>query len=182
MNLDSWIEITQAVGGKPEMKDEIFSQQQVSDALELILTESSMCEAVHYCIHKKPGHGLLLNVLKRIRPYGAMKECFEIFHTDADYTNKKSAIQLLVELADRRVMGWVPELLAYDDFNIQVLAMNILDKLYEARLVTEDEIVPILKDAETHVNVGVRDAVKKIEYCIWEVLKSREFVNKLERE
>ncbi len=81
-------------------------------ALELIVGENNIRQAVDDYVAVKPQAELIRQVLWRLRPRSAMERCYEIYHSNADIDQRRAAIELLRVVADERVLPWIEEFLS----------------------------------------------------------------------
>jgi len=162
MNLEEWESIARKVGAIDECGQECSSSDKSREAIELLLGQENLKEAVHYYISNLPGSALLRGVLWQLHPYSAMEECYKIFNTDENIQSKRDAIELLRVVADRRVLSWVPEFLAFEDEGVQNWAIGIIDQLVFSDLCFEEEVTDILESARSHTNQYVREKTEEI--------------------
>ena len=166
MNLDNWESIAKAVGGIDENGQETSSSDKARAAIEILLGPENIKEAVRYYVLHKPGSELLRGVLWQLHPYSAMEECFNIFKTSPDVRSKRSAIELLRVVADRRVIPWITELLEYDDEGVQNLAIGIIDQLIFSHLCEEEEVRDLIDFSKRHLNPYVQENAHEIQSMI----------------
>ena len=88
-------------------------------ALEKILGEQELREAVDHYIAFKPGFELVRSVLGEIQPWSAMAYCYELYQHSPDIEIRRSAIELLRVIADKRVLVWLNEFMDDADEGIQ---------------------------------------------------------------
>lgn len=81
-------------------------------ALELMIGEEAIHQAMDYYVAWKPEAELARNVLWRLRPWSVMQRCYEIYHFSADIEQRGVAIDLLRVVADERALDWIEEFLA----------------------------------------------------------------------
>ncbi|MBL8152019.1 MAG: hypothetical protein JNN15_19030 [Blastocatellia bacterium] len=146
------------------------SSRHAQRAIEMLLGEDNIKQAVEYYITGKPGSELVRSVLSHIRPWSAMKHCYDIYKSDINIENKRVAIELLRVIADNRALEWIPEFLEDQDPDIQNWGLGVLDQLLWLRLVTPEEADRYLQIAEKHKSFHVRE---KLEF-IKAYLKKRE--------
>ena len=161
MVLDNWEDIARRVGavvGEGEMS----STPQVLQAIESILGEQNMRDAVHYYIDKRPGYELLRGLLWHLHSASAMDECYQVFRTADCLEDKQDAIELLRVVADDRVLPWISEFLAFDDEGIQYWGICIVDQLLFSEFCDLDEVQSIMDIALAHTRSSVRDKAQKI--------------------
>ena len=78
-------------------------------ALELLLGEQNIREAVDYGATMEPGAFLVEMVLKIIRSYVAMERCYELYKTEPGTSRAGGALFLLAKMGDVRALPWVGE-------------------------------------------------------------------------
>lgn len=124
-------------------------------ALELILGVEAIRSAVDYYIAGRPGFELARSVLAIIKPFSAMERCVEIARSEADIEHRRSAVELLRMIADRRGIAWATEFLHDDDDGVQIWAAGIVDQLLWSGLAEPDDCGELLDEMEKHPNPGV---------------------------
>ena len=83
---------------------------------------------------------------------------------------RRTAVELLRVVADRRALPWVQEFLQDPDPVIQQWGMGLVDQLSWSRLINPDQTRSILDSARQHENSHVREKISFIE----SYLKERE--------
>jgi hypothetical protein len=124
-------------------------------AIETLLGEDFFIQAVEYCISLEEGWGLPEGVLRILRPLG-MKHCYHIYKTSHDLEKRRSAAWLLKYTSDRKVLEYIPELLADPDEQIQRMVVQILDQMLFWRAINYEDIIPLLEIAANHPNEEVQ--------------------------
>jgi hypothetical protein len=132
------------------------------EALETLLGEDNLRRAVDHYISGKPGSELARSVLWHIHPFSAMRYCYDIFKSDLPIEIRRSAVELLRVVADKRAVDWIYEFLNDDDLEIQSWGAGVLDQLLWSELIYPEEIEHLLVKAETHSNIGVRERAEFI--------------------
>ncbi|MCA1626477.1 MAG: hypothetical protein LC742_00715, partial [Acidobacteria bacterium] len=94
-------------------------------AIEILLGEEILRQAVDYYISGEPGSELARFVLWQIHPWSAMKHCYHIYKSDAEIEKRRLAVELLRVVADRRAMGWITEFLEEADPQIQMWGAGV---------------------------------------------------------
>ncbi len=131
-------------------------------ALEMILGEDTMREGVDWYVDRRPGSELVRSVLWLLRPWSAMAHCHEIAASSSDIEERRSAVELLRVVADRRALPWVSEYLADPDSKIQVWGIGILDQLLWSDLIEPAEGEETIERAAHHENSVVRERAEFI--------------------
>jgi hypothetical protein len=85
------------------------------EAIERLIGPACLANAVDYYISLQPSFELARSVLWHVHPWSAMVRCREIFASESDLQTRRSAVELLRVVADRRVLPWIPEFLADRD-------------------------------------------------------------------
>jgi hypothetical protein len=111
-----WLEIARRVGSlEPDGSERIAGTDGGRRALELLLGEENIREAVDHWADQKPGEFIAEQVLIIISSTVAMERCYEIYKRDPNSSRAGAAVFLLSEMADARVLPWVREFLNDDN-------------------------------------------------------------------
>jgi len=154
-----WEELAEELGTLTEFA-EIGGTSSGISALELILGEEFFQQAVNHHLSCKPGFELARSVLMCIRSWTAMKYCYEIYRSTSDSEEKRSVVDLLRFISDRRILEWIPEFLADPDEGVQNAGINLIDQLLFWRILHDDDVRLILEAALHHSNAYVRKQTK----------------------
>ena len=138
-------------------KGESGSSDAARRALGMIVGEAALRSAVDHYIAFHRGFELARQVLCQIHPWSAMSYCYEIFKSSRPIEDRRSAVELLRVVADRRALPWVAEFLANEDAEIQAWGVGVLDQLLWSELIDPAEAKKLLRAAERHGNEAVRD-------------------------
>ena len=141
---------------------ESVSTQDAQRAIEILIGEENLREAVDYYIDGKPGCELARFVLRQFHPWSAMEYCYEIYKANENPERRMFAVELLRAVADKRALKWIDEFLEDDNLQIQVLGIGILDYLNLKNLIILDDVEEILSKADEHSNLGVRETAQMI--------------------
>lgn len=156
-----WVSLGKQVGtGGGNL--ESVSTQDAQRAIEILIGEENLREAVDYYIDGKPESELARFVLRQFHPWSAMEYCYEIYKTDQNPERRMFAVELLRSVADKRALKWVTEFLGDENPQIQVLGVGILDYLNLKSLIILEDIEEILLKADKHLNPGVREMAQMI--------------------
>jgi HEAT repeat protein len=131
-------------------------------ALQRIVGEDALCAAVDHYVASLPGSELARSVLSLLRPWSAMRRCLEIFDSSADVEDRRSAVELLRAVADRRVLDRVADFLADPDEGVQVWGAGVVDQLLWCDLASAVECAPLLEAMQRHPNERVREQTEFI--------------------
>lgn len=134
---------------------ESSSTQFARKALETIIGEDSLKDAVDYYIKGGPGSELARSVLWHLHPWSAMRYCHEIFASEHPVEDRRSAVELLRVVADERAAGWIKEFLEDEDAGIQIWGAGVLDQLLWSSIVDREDVEPLLTLCLNHDNEAV---------------------------
>ncbi|HEX8474381.1 MAG TPA: hypothetical protein VF666_10140 [Pyrinomonadaceae bacterium] len=138
-------------------KGEIGGAEYGRRAIEVLLGEENMRAAVDYYISGEAGSELARDVLKTVRPWSAMKRCYEIYGADGEIVRRRLAVELLRAVADERAVVWVGEFLEDTDDEIQMWGAGILEQLADEGRVAVEDVGELLEKARHHANPAVRE-------------------------
>lgn len=107
-----WKEIARLVGDlNPDGSEMGSGTTSGQRALELIIGEQNIRDAVDYWTTSEPGAFTAEMVLKIVGSTIAMERCYEIYKTEPGSDRAHAAIFLLAGIADDRALPWIPEFL-----------------------------------------------------------------------
>jgi len=132
------------------------------EALEVILGERFLKDAVDDYVRGSAGDEVILSILSLLRPFSAMKRCYEIYRSDANIETRRYALTLLAHVADHRVFSWVHEFLEDSDEDINVAGTWILERMLWAGAVPPVEFSLLLEQAEQHRSRRVQEQVRDL--------------------
>ena len=157
-----WESLAKKLGS---LKDfgETSSSEMARQAIELLLGEDAMRKAVDHYVSFQPGFELARAVLWHIHPWSAMQRCYEIYRDSKDLEHRRTAVELLRVVADRRALPWVQEFLQDPDPGIQQWGIGLVDQLSWSSLINLDQARSILDSARQHENPHVRERISFIE-------------------
>jgi len=150
--------ITLTEGGRNERG----GTEPACNALAEILGRDAMVASVDDYIARRPGAELARSVLSLLHPAWAMERCFEVFKSNDDIEIRRLAVELLRNVADARVIDWVPEFLGDPDPGIQGWGIGVIDQLLMNRRADIEDCECVLAGAEAHPNERVREKVRFI--------------------
>jgi hypothetical protein len=131
-------------------------------ALEIILGEDALRAAVDYYVAHGRGGELARSVLWQLRPWSAMSRCYEIYKQANTMDARRTSVELLRVVADRRAVPWITEFLEDGDAEVQAWGAGVLDQLLWSELIEPDEVEDLLRTAEHHQNEAVRERAEFI--------------------
>lgn len=126
-------------------------------AAELIIGEEALAAAVDFYVSLQPGSELVHYVLMLLRPLAAQRRCYEIYRSDTDPDNRRLALDLFRDIADRRALPWIGELLAEPHAELNVCAMELLDHLIRGERAMPQDVEDHLRKAEESPHPEVRE-------------------------
>jgi hypothetical protein len=132
-------------------------------ALEQILGTQALRDAVDFYVHLDRGSELVRSVLSLIRPWSAMQRCHELFVTDSKLEHRRSAVELLRVICDRRALPWVTQYLDDPDSTIRAWGVGVLGQLLLSGLAIEDECSELIALAKAHRDSYVREKIAEVQ-------------------
>jgi len=170
----NWMQLAESIGCATSAHSgeqrESSGSGAAREAIVLIAGEQVWIDAVDVYVEDQPGAELARSVLWLIHPWPAMRRCFEIFDSSGDIAKRRSAVELLRVVADRRVVPWLDRLIRDPDSEIQLWAAGIVDQLAWSSLIENTEARSIVDSLQEHPNPGVRERASFIR----EFLQERE--------
>ena len=157
-----WEQLARDVGALQNGNKEIGSTFLAQMALEQLIGEQEWQAAVDHYVNIQPGAELVRSVLWLVHPWAGMKRCDEIFRTSKDLDQRRTAIELLRVVADKRVLPWIQEYLDDSDAGIQQWAAGIVDQLLWSELIAPEDCSVLLSEMETHHNTAVQKTAEWI--------------------
>lgn len=136
---------------------ESSGSNQAREALELIIGADTLRASVDHYVACGRGAELARSVLWILHPWSAMSRCYEIYKSDASINRRRTAVELLRVVADRRALPWIPEFLNDPDADVQSWGAGVLDQLLFSELVDPEDVEDLIKAAEQHPNQLVRE-------------------------
>lgn len=133
-------------------------------ALEILLGEENLRNAVDYWISQEPGCFTAERVLSVIRSKVAMERCYEIYKTEHGTESASDAVFLLASFADDEALPWIREFLDDSGRNIRwnglyVLRTILYGPLGDAAIATAKGL---LDKAESDSDLEIRERAKQI--------------------
>jgi len=157
----NWDEIADAL--RPEMPDrEPAGTDAARRALEMILGEEALRGGVDYYVARRSASELVRSVLWLLRPWSAMVRCHELAGMSNEPEIRRSAVELLRVVGDRRALPWVSEFLDDSDSQVQGWGIGVLDQLLWSELIEPEEAEEVLQRAAHHENEAIREHVEFI--------------------
>jgi len=138
------------------------SSEAARRALEVLIGEDALRASVDYYIAGRSGAELARCVLWQLHPWSAMTYCYDIFKGPRSLEDRRMAVELIRVVADCRALPWVAEFLDDEDTDIQLWGVGVLDQLLQSRLIEPEQVEDLLRMAERHQNVAVRERAEFI--------------------
>jgi HEAT repeat protein len=126
--------------------------------LAKIVEEPEFRSGIELYVNGEPGGELARCVLRCIRPWPAMKVCYDIFKNDDAVKRRINAVEMLQIIGDLQVVPWVKDFLQDPDDRIQEAGAGIIERLFKDGYVARSHIKGALTLMRKHSN---REVVKK---------------------
>lgn len=158
-----WARLAVAVGAlEAEGGQEHGGTSYACQAIETLLGEEALADAVDHYIAGHPGSELARSVLWHIHSPRAMERCHEIYGSKAPLASRRLAVELLRVVADARALPWAREFLDDPDEQIQAWGIGLLDQLVFSKLVHPNDCPDLFNAALSHKNPHVREKAEEI--------------------
>ena len=163
MKIEDWPALAKKLGAIKEDGTEIGSNAIARIAVDELIGEEFIIDAVNYYIEGGVGSEQLRHVLWSLHSPVAMKECYRVYKNDDAEERKISAIELLRVVADSSVVPWVKEFLQSPILGVQNWGIGIIDQLLFSGFCQYEEVSEIVELALTSSNDYVVEQAKKME-------------------
>lgn len=160
-NVIDWYHVATQIGTLDETSER-GGDDVARRALELIVGEDQLRGAVDYYVTHEPGSELVRSILHLLHPGVAMQRCYELYHSQVDIEVRRSAVELLRVVADRRALKWIGEFLDDRDMEIQGWGIGVLEHLAFSGLAFAEECEMPLRKAEQHAHAYVREIAARV--------------------
>lgn len=160
-----WKAVAKQIGGlQPDGSDRTVGTQGGRRALEILIGEQNICDAVDCFISLGPGAFTAEMVLKIIQSEIAMSRCFEIYKTEPGTDRACSAVFLLGSMADDTALPWVREFLEDADKAVRLNGLRVLQYILYGPLNDEETATAkrLLEFAEVDPDAFVRERAQSI--------------------
>lgn len=107
-------------------------------ALEILLGEDNLRDAIDCCISLQPGAFTAEMVLKIVRSEVVMDRCLEIYKSEPGTYRACSAVFLLGCMADSKALPWVREFLADSNEAVRLNGLRVLQNILYGPLGDDD--------------------------------------------
>lgn len=157
-----WEDLARSLGSLTE-SGEASGTEMARQAIELMLGEAVMRDAVDHYVSGRPGSELARSVLWHIHPWSAMERCYEIFRHGESLEDRRAAVELLRVVADRRAVQWLPEFFDDPDPAIRQWGAGIVDQLAFSQLIDPLETRVILDGIRGSDDPSIQETIAFIE-------------------
>lgn len=164
MRID-WKRVANEIGGIDDSGNEkITGTQGGRRALEILLGEQNLREAVDYWNSQKLGCFTAEMVLSIVESQVAMERCYEIYKTQHGSKNACSAVFLLGSFAGTAALPWVREFLEDQEQVIRLNGVRVLRRILDGPLGDEDSALAkeLLKKGEADPDTEVRERTSQL--------------------
>lgn len=125
-----WERIASSIGGiDRDGRDRIVGTAGGRRALEVLLGEDNIRDAVDYFISQRPGAFTAEMVLQILKSEVAMERCFEIYKTEPGTARACGAVFVLGCMADAKALPWVREFLEDSDKAVRMNGLAVLQSI-----------------------------------------------------
>jgi|SRR5271168_435664 len=135
-------------------------------ALEILLGEENLRDAVDYFISLEPGWDTAEMVMKIIRSKIAMAHCLEIYKSEPGTERACSAIFVLGSFADRTALPWVGDFLGDSNVAVRLNGLRVLQNiLYDFSTLSDEQLSTakeLLKRTESDPDPAVQERAAEI--------------------
>jgi hypothetical protein len=162
-----WLEMARRIGGiDPDGRERITGTDGGRRALELLLGEENIREAVDHWADQKPGEFTAEQVLIIISSTVAMKRCYEIYKEEPGSQRAGAAIFLLSKMADSRVLPWLREFMEDGNEGIRWNGLMALGMMLAGPLGDDGIAIgkELLIQAESDPYVPLRERAREIRH------------------
>lgn len=160
-----WKEVANQVGGLDANGNELIAGTQGGRrALEILLGEQNLRDAVDYWNAQEPGCFTAEMVLSIIVSNVAMERCYEIYKIEHGSRNACSAVFLLGSFAGVEALPWVREFLDDAEQGIRLNGIRVLRRILDGPLGDRDSELAgeLLAKGESDDDAEVRERTKQI--------------------
>lgn len=160
-----WKELAKQVGDlTPDGSERGSGTESGKRALEILIGEENLRNAVDHFISLEPGAFTVEMVLKIIKSEIVMNRCFEIYKTEPATDRACSAVFLLGSMADCKALSWVREFLEDRSEPVRLNGLRVLQNILfgpldDAEIATAKEL---FDKAESDSDRTVRERAVQI--------------------
>lgn len=137
-----WRAIATQVGDlKPDGSERGSGTESGRRALEILIGEENLRDAVDHFISLEPGAFTAEMVVKIIRSKIAMSRCLEIYKTEPSTERAFGAIFLLGSIADCTALPWIGDFLADSSETVRLNGLRVLQNiLYDYSALSDEQL------------------------------------------
>jgi HEAT repeat protein len=137
-----WKTIATQVGDiTPEGREKGSGTESGRRALEILIGEENLRDAVDHFISLEPGAFTAEMIMKIIRSKIAMSRCHEIFRSEPNTDRACSAVFLLGSIADCTALPWIPDFLENGSEPIRLNGLRVLQNiLYDYNALSDEDL------------------------------------------
>lgn len=160
-----WEKLAGAVGDlNPDGSEGGSGTSSGQRALELLLGEENIRDAVDYWTTLEPGAFTAESVLKIIGSWIAMERCYEIYKTEPRTERAARALFLLAGIADDRALPWIVEFFNDDWDNARWHGLVALQNILYGPLNDEDlaTVQTLLRKGASDVEPRLKERATKV--------------------
>jgi hypothetical protein len=166
MAIDWYLVASQLGGIEADGRERIIGTDGGRRALELLLGEENIRDAVDHWADQKPGEFTAEAVLLIIGSTIAMERCYEIYKAEPASDRACAAVFLLAEMADSRALPWVREFLEDSSEGIRWNGLMALRRILggalgDAGIATAKGL---LSKAEADASERLRDRAREVRH------------------
>lgn len=165
MMIIDWKALATQIGGlQPDGGDRTVGTQGGRRALEILIGEENLREAVECFVSLRPGAFTAEMVLKIIQSEIAMNRCFEIYKAEPRTERACSAVFLLGSMANEKALPWVREFLEDASQVVRLNGLRVLQYILYGPLNDKEMAVAteLLANAEMDSDAYVRERAQSI--------------------
>ena len=157
-----WEQIAHKVGSTLNGNTERSDDNMARRAIKILIGEENFKDAVDHYVSNKQGAEIVRAVLWNLRPYSAMERCYEIFKNSSGIEDRRTAVELLKVVADKRALPWVVTILNDPDITIQNWGAGLVDQLIWSEMVTPKDCRKELELMSKHKNKKVVETYQQL--------------------
>ncbi len=160
-----WREIARQIGRlNPDGSEMGCGTESGRRALEILIGEENLRNAVDYSISLEPGAFTAEMVLQIIKSEIAMNRCLEIYKTEPGTYRACSAVFLLGSMADYHALSWVREFLEDNNEAVRLNGLRVLQCIICGPLSDPDTAIAkeLFDKAESDSDSTVRERAVQI--------------------
>ena len=157
-----WIALAQTVGAF-SLSDttESYSSAMAPIALDHILGDTFLHDAVECCLDLRRGWGVAELVLIRLESPTAMQYCYTVYTTADDPSRRTAAAGLLGTIGNHQAASYIRQFLADPEIGVQQAGMKLLRRWMHYTM-DDPGMLEQLVQAEQHASPAIREEAQHI--------------------